>query len=291
MELVPSGGGWVGTFGAMASLCEVHVAGAGRDEAREVARSVAAEAWRIEEKYSRYVERNIVARINSAEGREVTVDEETSRLLSYAETLHRLSDGRFDVTSGVLRRVWRFDGGDRIPSRRAVRDALALVGWHRVRWAPPVITMAPGMEIDFGGIGKEYAVDRCGAIAKALWPHCLVNFGGDLLAVAPQAGGAPWRVGIERVDAAGAADRGIELAWGGLATSGDSRRYVLHEGKRYGHVLDARTGWPVPGAPRSVTVAAPSCTQAGMLATLALLCGAGAEAFLEEQGAAYWCRR
>jgi thiamine biosynthesis lipoprotein len=66
---------------------------------------------------------------------------------------------------------------------------------------------------------------------------------------------------------------------------------LLRGGKRYGHVLDARTGWPVEGAPRSVTVAAPTCTQAGMLATFALLYGAEAEAFLEAQGAVYWCRR
>ena len=72
------------------------------------------------------------------------------------------------------------------------------------------------------------------------------------------------------------------------ATSGDSRRFLLKEGVRYGHILDPRTGWPVANAPRSVTVAASSCTEAGLLATLAMLEGAGARSFLEGQGVRHW---
>ena len=85
--------------------------------------------------------------------------------------------------------------------------------------------------------------------------------------------------------------RHIDLTVGAHATSGDSRRFLLKDGKRYCHVLDPRSGWPVVGAPRSVTVAAANCTEAGMLATLALLQGAEAEAFLEAQGAQFWALR
>jgi thiamine biosynthesis lipoprotein len=147
------------------------------------------------------------------------------------------------------------------------------------------------MEIDLGGIGKEYAVDRAAALVRPLSTSCLLNFGGDLLALGPQAGGAPWRVGIESVNAAATAAKHIDLAVGALATSGDARRFLLKDGKRYGHILDPTTGWPVAGAPRSVTVAAATCTQAGMLATLALLQGERAEAFLEAQGAQFWALR
>ncbi|HEU4618253.1 MAG TPA: FAD:protein FMN transferase [Gammaproteobacteria bacterium] len=313
IELVRREHAWVGTFDAMASPCEVHVAGADLATAAHVARAVAAEAWRIERKFSRYRSDNVVARINGAQGAIVRVDDETARLLTYAAKLHELSEGRFDVTSGVLRKVWRFDGSDRVPSAAAVREVLARVGWDRVRFEPPELTLEPGMEIDFGGIGKEYAVDSAARLVKPLWPHCLINFGGDLCAVDAAAGGAPWIVGIERPDEArvggprierpdeadgvgqrietDAVARRIELGIGALATSGDSRRFLLRDGKRYGHVLDARTGWPVEGAPRSVTVAAPTCTEAGMLATFALLHGAEAEAFLGAQGVRYWCRR
>jgi thiamine biosynthesis lipoprotein len=121
--------------------------------------------------------------------------------------------------------------------------------------------------------------------------HCLINFGGDLLAVGPQPGDRPWRVGIESLASDGVAAKQIDLGVGALATSGDARRYLLKDGKRYGHILDPRTGWPVEGAPRSVTVAAPTCTHAGMLATLALLRGSDADAFLAAQGVQYWTLR
>lgn len=80
----------------------------------------------------------------------------------------------------------------------------------------------------------------------------------------------------------------LELEHGALATSGDSRRFLLKDGVRYGHILDPRTGWPVADAPRSVTVAASSCTEAGLLATLAMLEGPGARTFLESQGVRHW---
>jgi thiamine biosynthesis lipoprotein len=119
----------------------------------------------------------------------------------------------------------------------------------------------------------------------------LLNFGGDLLALGPQGGGSPWRVGIESVTAEATAAKHIELGVGALATSGDARRFLLKDGQRYGHILDAKTGWPVAGAPRSVTVAAATCTEAGMLATLALLQGAEAERFLDAQGVQFWTLR
>ena len=148
------------------------------------------------------------------------------------------------------------------------------------------------MEIDFGGIGKEYAVDRAAALVRPLSTHCLFNFGGDLLALGPQAGGASvarrHRVG----DAVATRRRKhIELELGALATSGDARRFLFKDGKRYSHILDPTTGWPVVDAPRSVTVRGDSCTHAGMLATFALLRGRDAEAFLDAQGVQYWALR
>jgi thiamine biosynthesis lipoprotein len=119
----------------------------------------------------------------------------------------------------------------------------------------------------------------------------MLNFGGDLLALGPRRDGRPWLVGIESLDAPAASAKQIELERGALATSGDARRFLLKDGKRYGHILDPRTGWPVEGAPRSVTVAAPTCSEAGMLATLALLRGRDAESFLAAQGVRHWCLR
>jgi FAD:protein FMN transferase len=156
-----------------------------------------------------------------------------------------------------------------------------------------VISLLPGMQIDFGGIGKEYAVDQATKLAaRNSDSPVLVNFGGDLAVTRPRSGNRPWRVGIEGIDAGtGRASRLVDLAAGGLATSGDTYRYVDAGGGRLPHILDPRTGWPVHGAPRTVTVAAPTCTNAGMLTTLAMLRGSQAESFLQSEGVRHWVQR
>jgi len=299
---------WYGEFIAMASPCQF-LSKASRSTAQMQLEAAAAEAWRIEGKYSRYLGGNIVDRINSADGALVELDEETANLLDFAATLHKLSDGRFDITSGALREVWSFDGSDRVPRAEQVSRVLQRVGWHKAVWRRPMLTLAAGMQIDFGGIGKEYAVDRAAALAAAQSEApCLINFGGDIAAVGAVPGDAPWRVGIESLGSgillrsnasipgrvsAGAAEpfKRIQLQRGGLATSGDARRFLLKDGVRYSHLLNPLTGWPVVDAPRSVTVAADTCTQAGMLSTFAMLMGADAERFLQQQTVRFWCIR
>lgn len=283
---------WSGKFTAMACPCEVLIENATERGARTIVDAVARSAWRIEAKFSRYRDDNIVHLINTSEGRPVPVDEETARLLDFASTLTALSEGRFDITSGVLRKAWTFDGGDRMPSQQQIDALLSNVGWHKVRWnrAALELQLQPGMQIDFGGIGKEYAVDNAAHLAQSLAPDlsCLVNLGGDVAVLNPRKDRQPWLVGIESADRPGIAERVVPLARGALATSGDARRYVLCDGRRYSHILDARTGWPVRDAPRSITVAAETCSQAGTLTTLAMLQGSGAEHLLRTGGAKYW---
>lgn len=282
---------WHGSFQAMGSPCELVCEAPQRRVALELTELVAAEAHRIELKFSRYLDGNIVSRINAAAGAAVEVDDETADLLDFAETLYNLSEQRFDVTSGVLRRVWRFDGSDRIPGVAEVEDILDLVGWHKVEWQRPMLQMPAGMEIDLGGIGKEYAVDRCAGLLRTQGSSpCLVNFGGDLVASEVPSRRHSWKVAIEgaRENEPGQV---IELRRGALATSGDARRFLLKDGVRYSHILDPTTGWPVPDAPRSITIVADTCVEAGMLSTLAMLKGSGAEAFLKAQALKYWCRR
>ena len=278
----------------MASPCEVLIDSDDRRDAQHALTIVAAEARRIEAKFSRYRNDSVVSRINRCDG-DVEVDDETARLLDYSGRLFELSGGKFDVTSGVLRKAWSFDGSDRVPDSRIVNDARRHVGWQRVRWEGGKVALQPGMEIDFGGIAKEYAVDSSGLLVASAFPavSCLVNFGGDLAVSVPRSGGGSWRVGIEDAGGeSGAATRGtLRLVRGGLATSGDARRFLLKDGVRYSHILAPATGWPVRDAPRSVTVAAATCTDAGMLATFAMLQGRRAERFLRTQGVDHWVQR
>ena len=280
---------FVGRFQAMGGPCEVLADTVSADEARALVAEARDEALRIERKFSRYRTDSVVHRIHQSAGAPVEVDEETALLLDYAALCHAESGGRFDITSGVLRRAWTFDGSDRVPTAEAVALLLPLVGWQRVTWQAPWLTLPAGMEIDLGGIGKEYAVDRAAArIAARARCAFLVNFGGDLFASGPRRGGRPWIVGVDDPERSGeSVTHRIELPRGGLATSGDARRWVMHQGRRLGHILDPRTGWPVEDAPRAVTVLASTCLEAGTLATFAILHGAGARAFLEAQGAAF----
>jgi thiamine biosynthesis lipoprotein len=275
-------------FTAMASPCEVLVPSMSRHAALAIGAVAAQEAWRIEKKFSRYRDDSVTAWIHRNRGIAIAVDEETAALMDFARQCFDLSEGLFDITSGVLRRVWRFDGSERIPDTAAVDALLPLIGFAKLQWNPPRLLLPEGMELDFGGIGKEYAVDRAYELlaARNTIPF-LVNLGGDLRANRPPSHG-PWQVGIERPDTEREPSLLLDLEHGALATSGDSRRYLLKDGVRYGHILHPGTGWPVPGAPRSVTVAASSCTEAGLLASMALLHGSRARAFLDDEGARYW---
>ncbi len=287
------------TFNAMASPCEVIIQTTDKRIAESIGQCVSNEVWRIEGKYSRYDTKSVCSRINASCGKRIDIDEETFLLLNFAEHCYQLSEGLFDISSGALRKVWTFDGVNsecaNFPSQVDIEHVLKFVGWHKVTFDQHTITLPDKMQLDFGGIGKEYAVDRSILLAKKLTDKpLLVNLGGDLAVTGPRERGQPWQVAIEHPDSDSLGqqqDMIVALNKGALATSGDARRYLIKDGIRYGHVLNAKTGWPILHAPRSVTTVAPQCIQAGILATLALLQGKKAEAFLTEQEVTYWARR
>ncbi len=276
-------------FEAMASRCEVRIDGLDADAAATAAATAIAEVRRIETKYSRYRPDSIVSRINAAagEGPALEVDDETAALLHFAAQLHAQSDGLFDITSGVLRRVWDFRA-QRLPAPAALAEAVARVGWTRVEWDGRALRLPePGMEIDFGGFGKEYAADRAATVLEARGVrHGFVNLGGDIRLVGPRADGQPWQFGIQHPREPAGTVASVALSRGALATSGDYERFFVHEGRRYCHILDPRSGWPVTTW-QSVSVTSPACIAAGALSTIAMLKGSAAPGFLQAQRAAY----
>lgn len=284
---------WIGRFTAMASPCEVLLDHVTHHEATELLDLAAAEAARIEHKFSRYRADSVVQHINMAGGKPITVDDETARLLDYAAECYSISDGMFDITSGVLRRVWKFDGGSRLLDKEAVFALLPLIGWDKAKWDNPCITLPIGMEIDLGGIGKEYAVDTtAGLIRPRTQSSFVVNYGGDLYISGPRSNGERWMIGVDDPQTTGVGSVGaISAARGGIATSGDARRFLLKDGVRYCHILNPRSGWPIVGAPHSVTVVAETCLEAGILSTIAMLHGPEAEFFLKEQDVKFWISR
>jgi FAD:protein FMN transferase len=280
-------------FTAMASPCELLLEG--RDEAalRRGATAAIAEVRRIESKFSRYLPHSVVSRINAAAGDKlVQVDPETASLLDFAASLWDVSGGLFDATSGVLRRAWDFTA-QRLPRQEEITPLLALVGWQLVeRRGASIRLPRAGMQLDFGGFGKEYAADRAaGVLLEHGVMHALVNLGGDIHVLgphgAPGLAGQPWQVAIERPrTGAGGSLATLAVERGGVATSGDYERFFELEGKRYCHILDPRTGWPV-GDWQSITAVAANTTAAGALSTIAMLKGREAVAWLTAEGAAY----
>ena len=292
LQLIRRDDYWCGRFQAMGSPCEVLLSCISEQQAHELALLVQAEALRIEHKYSRYRDDNIIHQINHAAGQPIQLDAESAQLLDYAQLCFQLSEGRFDITSGILRRVWSFDGSDHLPSLEQIEPLLPLIGFQRLDWQNPNLRMPVGMEIDLGGIGKEYAVDRAALLLQQQGiDNGLVNFGGDIHVIGPRAAETPWAIAIEDPDQMLAAKDSITLSRGAMATSGDTHRFLLHDGIRYSHILAPTTGWSIPDAPRSVSVIASTCLEAGMLATFAMLKGAEAETFLQEEAVEHWVLR
>lgn len=258
----------------MGSPCELQLEGGSRSELEKIARQCTREVARLERKYSRYREDSLASAINRSAGDEqgVLVDDETASLLDFAATAHRESEGRFDPTSGVLRRVWDFRS-QKLPDPAELESARALVGWSKLRWERPRLVLpVPGMQLDFGGFVKEYAADRVAALCREAEVRTgLVDLGGDLAVVGPHSDGSPWQVGIRDPHRPSEAIARIELRSGGIATSGDYERCMVVDGVRYSHLLDPRTGESFRGGPASVSVTAPLCLLAGAASTIAML--------------------
>jgi len=273
----------------MASHCEVRVYAPDGPTARHWSDSAIAEVRRIETKYSRYRDDSVTTEINrAAGGAPIAVDAETGALLDFAAALHAQSEGLFDLTSGVLRRAWDFKA-QRIPSQPLLDTLLKCVGWSKVDWRSPTICLGASMEIDFGGIGKEYAADRAATLIMELGAqHGLVNLGGDIRVMGPHADGSAWKIAVQDPRGEpGATIAHLEVSLGAMATSGDYERFFESGGRRYSHLLDPRSGWPVEFW-RSVSVVAPIAIAAGACATVAMLTPVDrALKFLDAQGVRY----
>ena len=274
-------------FPAMAGMNEVRIAGADKALLHRAAQAAIAEVRRIETRYSRYDPDSIVSRINAAagSGRALAVDEETAGLLAFAGQLYAISEGCFDITAGVLRRAWDFRQ-PRLPQAAELRALLPLIGWSKVRCAAGAVELPlAGMELDFGGFGKEYAADRAAAVlGQAGVAHGYVNLGGDIRVIGPRPDGSGWCFGLQHPRRADALIGQVALRDGALATSGDYERFFELDDQRYCHLLDPRSGWPVVHW-QSVSVIAPTCAAAGALCTLAMLMGEQGLAFLQSQEA------
>ena len=275
-------------FHALGGKGEVVLVSESKQKAHAIADLAFKEVGRIEYKYSRYRPGSIVSRINAAAGRDfVKYDEETAFLFQYADTLYDNSDGVFDITSGSLRHVWNFSKAQ-LPDPVKLAEQLELIGWKRVERQDDAIRLpVTGMEIDFGGFGKEYAADRAAAVVyEQGGRYGYVNLSGDIRLVGPKPDGSPWIIGIQDPRHKERTIASIPLHTGALATSGDYERFFEVDGHRYCHIIHPRSGYPVTFW-RSVTVVAPLALTAGSCSTIAMLKESDGLSFLEDAGMGY----
>ncbi len=266
------------TFHAMGTTCEIQYATLDAERGRTFERVAIAWVEVFEAKYSRFRADSLISRINSAAGKEwVAIDEETEQLFKLCDTLHFLTQGILDPTLLPLMRLWNYKAEQPVmPSAAEIAAARALVGWKKVQRAPGKVFLPEiGMALDLGGFGKEYAVD---VVAQIALDHgiadVLVDFGHDIRALGKPPGRPAWHIGLENPNQPGATAGSVGLVGNrGIASSGDYIRRVTLNGKRYGHIIDPRTGWPVANGCVQATGIAGTCLHAGVLSTTAFVLG------------------
>lgn len=262
-------------FPAMASHCELTLVAEDEAKAKQAIELAANEVRRIEHKYSRYRPDSLISQINQAAGtgQRTLIDPETAWLLSFANALYQDSDGLFDITSGKLSRAWDFTKR-LVPTKTELASLCKLVDWSAVEATDTHIYLPlAGMEIDFGGFGKEYAVDRATEILlNEGFQSGFVNFGGDVRVLGPQPDGEPWQIGIRDPNQPTGLIASIPMRGGGLATSGDYERFFEIDGQRYSHIIHPKTGLPVNFS-RSISVIAETALHAGSCSTIGMLMG------------------
>jgi FAD:protein FMN transferase len=273
-------------FHAMGSDCAIHLVAERTSDLEAFARAAEAEVVRIERRYSRYRADSELTKINAAaaNGTSVGIDEETEALVEYAKACFSKSDGAFDITSGILRLAWDFSRSH-LPSQTSIETLLPRIGLDKVSVSGGRLHFARiGMELDFGGLGKEYAADRAAeACAQLGAQHGFVDLAGDIRIIGPQPNGLPWRIGIRHPRNPALVVAEVVMGTGALATSGDYERFIEIDHRRYCHILDPRTGWPARGL-SSATVISERCLVAGTFSTIAMLKGRDGISWLRRLG-------
>ena len=232
----------------------------------------------IDRLFSNYRDDSVLAEVNRNAGvRPVSVPGEFLRLVRTSVRYSELTDGAFDITIGSLFELWRGEtASGRLPEESRIRDALGCTGFRKIKideGKSQVFLDGDCVRLDFGAIGKGYAVDEMVRIAKKNGiTRGLVNFGGNIYAMDPPIGKKFWDVGVRKPGGGSEIISKIDLVNKGVATSGDYERYFEHGGKRYSHIIDPRTGWPAEDV-TSVVAVSRSATEADVFSTAVSVLG------------------
>ena len=238
---------------------------------------ISATLERLEQQFSTYRPNSELSRFNTARTTDwITVSPELARVATDCRALSVLTGGAFDATIFPLVDLWGFGPQRRSgppPSAAEISAARARIGYRRLesRASPPALRKtSANLAADFSSMAKGFAADTIAAQLSALGStDHYVQIGGDIATVGPR----PWRVAIEQPTGSAPLAHIFDLAGQSLSTSGDAHNSFTHAGRRYGHILDPRTGEPVASPLASVSVIAPTCAQSSARATALFVLG------------------
>jgi thiamine biosynthesis lipoprotein len=258
--------------------CRFEITLAAEDAAFVPAASAALdEIDRLEDELSVFRETSTVSEVNRcAAGEPVVVPRHVIDLLAACQRVHRETGGAFDITTTPLSRCWGFlRRAGRLPDPASIEAARASVGFDAVhvrRDKGSIRFGRPGIELNLGAIGKGYALDRASAgLRHSGVAHALLSAGrSSLLALGGRGDG--WRVDLVSPLISGRTIAGLWLRNAAVGTSGAGEQFVIADGRRYGHVIDPRTGWPAAGVVSASVVASDAAT-ADALSTAFLVGG------------------
>ena len=272
-----SSGFYSSDFQSLGSTCKLLYKAKSEESAGEFHRDVICWVNAFEARYSRHIAHSLISEINRNAGEGwIEIDAETDRIFALCDRAYVLSQGRFDPSALPLIQLWDYrQSRTCLPNAVEIKEALTLVGWgHIERHKGSIRLPVKGMGIDVGGIGKEYTVDAVLSLALERGiTDILVDFGQDLRVHGNPPDGDSWRIGLENPSDPEKCWSGVMAKDCAVATSGDYRRNFLFNGRRYGHIIDPRNGYPVSNGCLAVSVVAPLCTNAGVLATAAYVLG------------------
>ncbi|EED33066.1 thiamine biosynthesis lipoprotein [gamma proteobacterium NOR5-3] len=244
----------------------------------------------INQSLSTYIPDSEISRVNAGDGTgPVVLSQRFATVLDSALAVGELTDGAYDVTVGPLVELWGFGaraGTLTPPDASEIGAAMQLVGAERLAWDADTASLSrpEGLRIDLSSIAKGYAVDQLSELLAAQGiVNGLVEIGGELRASGSRPEGGPWRLAVESPDLGQARFiEALSVTDAAVATSGDYRNFFEYEGRRYSHLVDPRTGYPVAHELVSVTVIDPQCMTADALATALLVLGLDAALELAE---------
>lgn len=231
----------------------------------------------FEKRYSRYLAKSWLSLVNKSAGtKAVRFSDEDQLILSAAQYSFFKSNQAIDPSCLPLTLLWqKAKDQNHLPKDSIIHQAKDLVNWNKVILNENEIFLPEqGMGLDFGGFGKEFAVDQVSQKLKTLsCKNYLIDFGGDIFAAGYSAEGYGWKVGIERPEGGEKPAFVLNLSNQALATSGNYRKYFDLNGKRYGHTIDHRTGYPTIHSELSASIISSSCLTSGIISTSCLMVG------------------